>query len=367
MLINRNNYENFFLLYADNELSAHERIAVENFIAQNPDLIDELEILEATKLTPDEITLTDKSFLYKEIVFDENLQHKLLLKLDNELPLNQSNEIDALLKTDAKAKAEFDLLAKAKLDASDKIIFEQKHLLYKKEKDNVVVFFRWAAAAVVIGLALFISVNYLKSKNDLPTNETVSTKNNKNFVNDNSSQIISDTTIITNNNNVANTTIKSNNTFTDNDLSPKIKTENNQTNIVTILKDKRNTINTTITKNELIDTANTNQFIAQKTMVIDNSKSEVALNNNEIIIAQKNKIEQIKNNELVPLEDTYSSALTYAEIEKSDNKIFYINEDAVKKTKAGGFLRKVKRFVEKTANIKPGNTIQIAGFEFAAK
>ena len=45
MIINRDNYENFFLLYVDGELCAADRKAVEDFAAENEDLQKELEIL----------------------------------------------------------------------------------------------------------------------------------------------------------------------------------------------------------------------------------------------------------------------------------------------------------------------------------
>ena len=44
----------------------------------------------------------------------------------------------------------------------------------------------------------------------------------------------------------------------------------------------------------------------------------------------------------------------------------HMNEEKVKKSKLGGFFRKVKRVVERSANIKSGgNNIKVANMEFA--
>jgi len=67
MVINRNNYEEFFLLYVDGELSAGDRIAVEKFVSANPDLLEELNLLKETVLVADNsITFEHKEELYKE-------------------------------------------------------------------------------------------------------------------------------------------------------------------------------------------------------------------------------------------------------------------------------------------------------------
>lgn len=66
MEINRNNYEEFFLLYTDNELPAGDRKAVEEFVRLHPDLKEELDILMETILIPQEIVFENKEELYKE-------------------------------------------------------------------------------------------------------------------------------------------------------------------------------------------------------------------------------------------------------------------------------------------------------------
>ena len=68
MELNQDNYENYLLLYIDNELSTSEKAAVELLLASNPKKAQELKALQAVQLKPEFVEFSDKSSLYR---FDE--------------------------------------------------------------------------------------------------------------------------------------------------------------------------------------------------------------------------------------------------------------------------------------------------------
>jgi hypothetical protein len=53
--------------------------------------------------------------------------------------------------------------------------------------------------------------------------------------------------------------------------------------------------------------------------------------------------------------------------DQQEDKVLFMNEEKVSRSKISGFIRKVKRVIERKANIKTGNGIKIAGFEIAAR
>lgn len=65
MSINKTNYENYFLLYIDQELSASDQAAVENFVQENPEYANELASLQKAKMVPGTILYTNKALLYR--------------------------------------------------------------------------------------------------------------------------------------------------------------------------------------------------------------------------------------------------------------------------------------------------------------
>jgi hypothetical protein len=53
--------------------------------------------------------------------------------------------------------------------------------------------------------------------------------------------------------------------------------------------------------------------------------------------------------------------------EENNNRLFILDEEDVNRSKAGTFFKRLKRTVARTARVKPGNSLKIAGFEFAVK
>ena len=64
--INTTNYEEYFLLYVDNELTPAEKDAVEKFVLQHPALQEEFSLLKQTVLAPEMIEFGDKQSLYRK-------------------------------------------------------------------------------------------------------------------------------------------------------------------------------------------------------------------------------------------------------------------------------------------------------------
>jgi hypothetical protein len=75
MQINRQTYEEYFILYADGELNESEKKAVEQFIQHNPDLAGEFGLIQDTVMKPDgSIIFENKELLFR----DESEERKVL-------------------------------------------------------------------------------------------------------------------------------------------------------------------------------------------------------------------------------------------------------------------------------------------------
>jgi len=186
MKIDRHNYEEFFILYWDNELTAVQKQAVENFVDQNADLRVEFEIFGETRFTSDAtIRFKEKDFLTNDSFINiTNYEEQLLNYIDDEVTDDERKEVEKFVGQIPAAQKELALLQKTKLQPEVEIGFPDKSVLYKREEKPVRVismtWFRVAVAAAIIllaGLTVFQFVNTGKSGDTNPVVKINESKN----------------------------------------------------------------------------------------------------------------------------------------------------------------------------------------------
>jgi hypothetical protein len=182
MNITRDNYEEIFMLYTDNELSAADCSRVEAFIATNPDLAEELVFFRRSKLQPDEKTVFPgkqgllKQEAVEEAISLENYTSFFVLYGDDELDNVQKAQVEDFVYRHPQTQAEFEWLLQAKLAPDNSIVFENKTILYRKEEDDKVVPFRWWKLAVAAMVLLMAGAFWVyQSKNKAGGSELVTT------------------------------------------------------------------------------------------------------------------------------------------------------------------------------------------------
>lgn len=358
MTINRNNYEEYFLLYIDNELSVTDKDMVDVFIAANPDLAEELVMLQQSIIKPEELVFPGKENLVKALAIDENTEEKLLLLLDNELPENEKKEILALASNNESVKKEWELLQQVKLSAADKIVFEDKPLLYRKET-RVIPFAWWrvAAAAMLIGFGLWGAVSYLNKNTKNTGGETVNVPATKNqpavIAPQTQAPVIADTknTETAANKNIENTTA--------------------QSPVTVQATPGKSSIQTTAPVNNNMVAANEEENKKDITPINENNFNNED-SNKKMIVSVSPETNSIKpdNNVEIPssLKNEYAVNTSFNNDAGTQNfDTFEEEEDKPKKTKLGGFFKRVKRVIERKTKIKTGNDdeVKIANMSFA--
>jgi anti-sigma factor RsiW len=179
MNINRHNYEEFFLLYADNELPADQRRAVEDFVKQNPDLKEELDLLKDLRLEPDTTIFFDnKESLLQPVSFKDDAaaitedEEKILSFIDFELSAAETTELKQKLADNPGLRAELELFTKTKIQPDLSVVFPDKSLLYRSSQEKTpVIRMTWVRVAVAAAIILIAGLLWINNSVD----ETVGT------------------------------------------------------------------------------------------------------------------------------------------------------------------------------------------------
>lgn len=370
MNINRDNYETIFLLYIDHELSVAERKAVEEFVAQHPDLYEELMQLQDVVLNPEEPAIfADKESLLRTSLVDDTIEENMLMLLDDELEPSEAKAVNNMIASNPKLQEDWAVLQRTKLEADEKIIFAEKHLLYRREKDNVIAgrFVRWAVAAMLIGAGFFTAMTFINKKNTDKPDVALTTPENKenqlatNSQTDNIGKNNSATTII-DSIDAATPSVRSTPTEEDDTQAEQRKhqqqlADNHQKNIPDekLLPEIKTVVPQ---ENVLLASNKTNQQIEK----ISPEKTDL-----EMAISAAQKKPDLRDINMLDLPNTGIASTASLTEETNDDRILYLNEEDVSRSKAGGFFRKIKRTITRKANIKTGNGLKIAGFEIALK
>ena len=185
MNIDRHNYEEYFLLYIDNELNGDQKKQVELFVRENPDLEEELVMLRQSRLIPDESIVFDKKHL---LMKEENTPHSanppfinlknfeewLIMYVDDELNPGERVAVEKFADAHPHVQEELSIFLQTKLQPEE-IVFPNKETLYRREKTVRVISMQWwkiAIAAILIISAGVSVYSVLINKNNNTTTST---------------------------------------------------------------------------------------------------------------------------------------------------------------------------------------------------
>ncbi len=359
MNINRHNYESFFLLYVDNELSAQERNAVELFVKENADLKEELHMLLQSIVQADTVVFKGKDNLLKPEIVSAELEEQLLLYVDKELDAKQQKELQLVLAVNEEAATELQLLQQTKILPDNNIIFVDKQLLYRKEPVRVIAFGwrRIAVAAVIIGFAIWGTALYFNSSTKITDNQTAANidvqkpnaaKDKPVTANAAEKMPAPETAITTTTAPVVN----------ENSIQKTVKASVNVQQKAPVAEKS----------NELATQQKINSNNLPKPYFEENNNEPSNKNNPANVLPQtqdigKNIVLNLDNEKKNHAEETnktnvYTAAFTDNNNENKEQG-FALSDDEPKKSKLTGLLRKAKRLLDRNTQMKTGGNINL--------
>jgi len=343
MKIDRHNYEEFFVLYIDNELTVDQRKQVDLFVKENPDLQEELVMLRQSKLVPDHsVVFEKKEFLMKEeynsFINMNNYEEWLVLYVDDELNDEEREAVEKFAANYPKVREELILFRQTKLQ-QEAVTFNDKESLYRNEKVRVISVQWWkVAAAAILIIAASISFYFILNNN-----------NNRNG-----------------NNGVAKTKINS----TPNSpkpLSPEVKialpanrdesiSPKEEDRMVIARPNQKKSVRQIVdksTKSNQEPTANTakpNERISQHAIDEISEKNTEQPEVRTALAPHDKMVKQIFSS--IPV--TNPTVETPDKSTTSNNDVQYASNNTENK-RLRGFFRKATRLIERTTNINPAN------------
>jgi hypothetical protein len=364
--INRYNYETYFLLYADNELSAIEKKNVDEFVQSNPELGEELVMLLQTISQKEDILLNNKMSLYKKEPLSSDQQEKLLLHLDNELNEVEKNEVAALIKSSKSFSEEWDMVKYAKFFPESTIVYEDKKSLYRTEKERLVYLplRKLLAAAILVGVGLWGGWMYLNNSFKYSSQITPNLEN-KSIA----AEIKKDSSESANQ--IKKLLIEQSRKRANVHPSEFVDEVPNfpESGI-----DRMTLASEESSSTEMPDLSNSHSVLVDLINKVDNEKKSHGLPNYSEMLEKKlsersNELgfKLVSDQQINELALSMNNSNT-ADISENKNEIFLIGEEKLKRIMSGRFFVKVKKSLQRRShNQNILNTIKVANFEFTIR
>jgi hypothetical protein len=363
MNINRHNYEEFFILYLDKELSSEDRLQVELFVAANPDLKVELDLLLQSQLTPDAAVVFDnkeqllRSSSNVDVIDHSNYEEWLMLYVDGELSVNQNIVVEKLVSNHPEIKAQLDILQKTKLQPDTAVVFANKEILYRSEERVRIIAINWKRIAVAAALLLAVSTTALILLNNKDNNQPdVALNPTKEQPNQSNSTPATQQPA----NEIASTNVTSSGKTSD--AVGKNNVESSNTNVAVESKGKTDELKQKTVPEVLPVIKNDEPVLADNSQKKTNNLSQPTSN------PYVNKV--VEDNPIAMAEPSVKKSLTNLNETNNTSTVTLNNSDPLdnvrrasltepvdeeqpgRKNKLRGFFRKVTRTFEKNTNIK---------------
>lgn len=151
MKINRNNYEPFFLDFLEGNLEEDQIDQFLDFLEQNPDLKEELQLFESIHLPEEQIVYPGKKELYKSAAdVKQAAENQIIAYLEGDMEDEKRRSFEAWLGAHPELQKEYKLYAQTRLIADRAIKYPEKHKLYRKSGKTIVLNWISRVAAVVV-------------------------------------------------------------------------------------------------------------------------------------------------------------------------------------------------------------------------
>ena len=134
-MINRKNYEEYFLDFHEGNLSPSMKEAVRIFLDENPDLKDEFERFSPVKLEAEtEIVFPSLNSLKREIITRQNYKTWLVAAFEGDLSKDESAELEKFMVANPSVRTEEEMIRHTRILPDTKIIFSGKRELKRGGK-----------------------------------------------------------------------------------------------------------------------------------------------------------------------------------------------------------------------------------------